>query len=299
MTEVLTLPIRSMTGFGAAERVGRDLIVRVEIRSVNARHLKLSTRVPSVLEPHVSDVEERVRRRVSRGTVHVGIRLEREARGAPGRIVDSVLLDYLDQLRGLARKAQVDPPTGVQHLLDLPGVVVESGEAGIGRAELEVVLEVVGQALDRLVTMREREGTAAAADFETHLSRIELLCDAIEERLPELVAEHHQRLKSRLDALLDGKRPMAEEVLAREIAVLADKTDVAEELSRLRTHVEGWRGALRDGGVVGRRLEFLAQEMGREANTTGAKVSDAQATADVVELKLAVERLKEQAANVE
>lgn len=299
MTDVLTLPVRSMTGFGAAERVGRDLVVRVEIRAVNARHLKLTTRVPNILEPHVPAIEERVRKRLTRGTIHLQIQLDREARAAPGRIVDAVLIDYLDQLRGLARKAQVDPPSQIERLLDLPGVFVEAPPAGVLRGELDITLEVVDQALDRLVATREREGAAVVRDFEGRLLHIETLCDAIEARLPVLIQEHRERLETRLTQLLEGRTTLPDELLAREVAVLVDKSDVAEELSRLRTHVEAWRTALATGGVVGRRLEFLAQELGREANTTGAKISDATAAAHVVDLKLAVERLKEQAANVE
>lgn len=288
-----------MTGFGSAELNDAGLGVRLDVRSVNSRHLKLATRLPALVEGLGAELEGTVRQRVTRGSVTVNLLLHREREAAPSRIVEAVLTDYLDQIRQVAAATGTQPPATLEAILRLPGVIEDSPARPLDDAEADVVRAALGAALDQMLAMREREGAALAAELESLLVELETWADRIEAQVPQIVAAYLTRLRQRVTVLLERTEPVAEEQLAREMALLADKTDVAEELARLRTHVAAWRAALAGGGPIGRRLDFVAQEMGRETNTIGSKVADAQVAQAVVELKLIVERLKEQAANVE
>jgi len=285
-----------MTGFGAAERSADGLHVRVELRSVNNRGLKLSTRAPAALDPHLHDLEEGLRAAVQRGTVWLNVTVRREAGAAPSRIVPEVLADYARQLREAAGDDR-EPP--LEALLRLPGVIEQAEEPALGDAEVATVKEAINAATVELTAMREREGRALDDDLRGHMDRLCELAAEVEARVPEAVAEHHTRLRERLRELVEDRTELAPDALAREAAVLADKTDVAEEVARLRSHADQVLETLARGGPLGRRLDFLAQEMGRESNTIGSKSLDPAIARAVIELKLVVERVKEQAANVE
>ena len=291
--------VRSMTGFGRSA-VARDGVdVRVEARSVNARHLKVTTRGPALLDAHQAALETLVRERVERGTVTLSIGLTRARGAAPASIDGAVLADYARQARDAARHAglEVTEPS-LDTLLRLPGVLGEPTEAALDDAEQAVLRDALAGALDALLEMRRREGEELRGVLVAGAQRIEQLAGRIEARVPVALDEHRTRLRERLTALLDGV-DVPEETVAREAAVLSERTDVAEELDRLRSHAAQWRDALVAGGAVGRRLDFLAQELGREANTIGSKTGDAEIRDAVIELKLEIDRLKEQAANVE
>jgi len=295
--------VRSMTGFGRAEAHTDAVGVRVEVRSVNARHLKLSVRAPSELDARLRDIEALVRAHVERGTVALTVAIERRAGAAPSRIDAAVLADYAEQARTAADAAGLSPAFGIEALIRLPGVLTDaSSEAtdATDPGEWETIREAVEGALAELVAMRTREGAAMAAILRSGADAVETLADSIGERVPDALAEHQRRLRERLDTLLGdvpGGMPM--ELVAREAAILSEKTDVAEELERLASHVSQWREALGAGGTIGRRLEFLTQELGREANTIGSKSADPAIRTAVIDLKLEIDRMKEQAANVE
>jgi uncharacterized protein (TIGR00255 family) len=284
-----------MTGFGAARREAADAVAQVEVRSVNNRHLAVSVRGPAAFDAKQAELEAAVRSRLTRGTVNVTISVRARRMAAPSRINASVVEDYLRQL---AEAGLPTSPDVVAQVLRLPGVLEEAPQEGFGDTELALVKDALDAALVALVEMREREGAALAADLTGGVDEVERLAGVVASRVPEAVAAAHERLKERLAALL-GDTAVPAELVAREIAVLADKSDVAEEVARLASHVAQWRAALAEGGPVGRRLDFLAQEMGRESNTIGSKSQDETIARAVVDMKVAVERLKEQAANVE
>lgn len=295
MTATPPADVRSMTGFGAAERTHGPRRVVVEVRSVNNRHLKFSSRLPGSLERHAKTLEDRVRASLARGSVWLSVVVRADTVAAPGRLVPEVIEDYRRQVT----RAGLPQPT-MDALLRLPGVVETrtDDDEEVDDAERDLVLAALDAALADLVEMRRTEGAHLTGVLLELMDDVATQAGEIEARVPLAVVEHRDRLRTRLDALLDGDE-VPEDVLAREVALLADKTDVAEEVARLRSHVAQVRDALARGGEVGRRLDFLAQEMGREANTIGSKSQDAQIGAAVVDLKLAVERLKEQAANLE
>lgn len=292
-------PVRSMTGFGTSEARGDTLSVSVEVRTVNNRHLKVTTRLPALIEPLARDVEELAKERLTRGTVWIAVNVSRASGNAPGRIVSSVLADYALQFAEAAALLGRDEPPPLDALLRLPGVVEAEGEHTLDDAERDLTLGAVREALGSLTAMREAEGAILVDALGELIDGMERDALRVEERVPVALLEHRDRLRERLNALLEGATAVPDEFLAREVALLADKSDVAEEVQRLRSHVTQVRDTLATGGPVGRRLDFLAQELGREANTIGSKSSDVELARAVIDLKLAVERLKEQAANLE
>lgn len=287
--------VRSMTGFGAARRESATTTVQIEARSVNNRGLSVAIRAPASLEAKQNELESLVRGRLERGTVNVTISVRRRRDAAPARISAAVVEDYVRQLKaaGLPMSPEV-----LGHVLRLPGAVEDAPPAPSTDEELALVREALGEAIDALIVMREREGIALAADLAAGAADVDRLTAAIAARGPQAVEAAHARLRERLAALI-GDTAVPAELVAREIAVLADRSDVAEELTRLASHVAQWREVLAQGGAIGRRLDFLCQELGRENNTIGSKSQDAAIARAVVDMKVAVERLKEQAANVE
>jgi uncharacterized protein (TIGR00255 family) len=286
-----------MTGFGAGTAEGAGLAVRVELRSVNHRHLTIQLRMPPGLASLESEVEGRIRGRLSRGAIGVALTLT-PLTGSERNLIDKELATHLlQELASLAKEAQLHMPD-VGSVLSMPGVLISS-EATLPEDVGETLLGALDLALGDLLNAREREGAALLADLEANLVRTEEFAAQAEKLMPKVQVRHQEALRERVGLLLGDSQGVSEQDLAREIAVLADRLDVAEELTRLAAHVDHFRGKLTLGEPVGRTLDFLSQELLREANTLGSKCNDAQVAHLVVELKAAIERLREQVQNVE
>jgi uncharacterized protein (TIGR00255 family) len=293
--------MRSMTGFGAAQATakGRGAALRVEVRAVNHKFLQVKVRMPQDLSFLESEVEELVRKRLERGAVQLNV----FASGPSG--VETVAIDharlasYQKELARLAKQLALADGVKLDTLLALPGVVGTGVDASALEKREKEVLALVGRALDALGEMREVEGRALAKDLAKHANEIQKLVARIEKRMPEVVAAHREALTKRVGELLGPSHKLAPTDLAREVALLADKLDVSEELSRLASHLAQLATITKKDGQVGRQLDFLVQEIFREANTIGSKCSDAQVAHFVVELKTLIERLREQVQNVE
>jgi uncharacterized protein (TIGR00255 family) len=296
-----------MTGFGGATSNEADLTVRVEVRSVNHRHLQVKSRLPQDLAPMESEVEARVKSKVERGAVTVTVALERAGGKAPARIDAQVAKRYKGEIEAVARELSIPSDVSLETLLSLPGVIAANEDDRARERESKLALKSLDRALDELVTMREREGKSLLADLQKNASGVEKVLKKLEKRMPKAVEEHHQSLKERVEELLGGGRKavggravtIQGADLAREIALLADKMDTSEEFARLTSHLAQLETLLGSGKPVGRQLDFLVQEFLREANTIGSKCNDAQAAHAVVELKTLIERLREQVQNVE
>jgi uncharacterized protein (TIGR00255 family) len=284
-----------MTGFGAARHEASGTVAQVEVRSVNNRGLSVSIRAPNAFDARAQELEALVRARLTRGTVNASISVRANRDAAPARINAAVVADYLRQI---GEASLPTSPEVVGHVLRLPGAVEEAPPEAFDDEDFAAAKDALDDALTALVEMREREGAALATELAAGASEIERLAAVVAARAPDAVKASQERLKERLAALLADAAVPAE-LVAREIAVLADKTDVAEEVARLASHVAQWRAALAEGGPIGRRLDFLAQELGRESNTIGSKSQDVEIARAVVDMKVAIERLKEQAANIE
>jgi uncharacterized protein (TIGR00255 family) len=291
--------LRSMTGFGAAASEARGTSLRVEVRSVNHRHLAVKLRLPEMMSALEPEVEERVRAQCERGTVTVHLALQRPDGAAPARVDHELARRYARELTALAGELGVPAALSLDTLVTLPGVLTDSA-AVLGADELRATaLELVDEALARMLAMRSAEGAALAADLRKNAEVLAKLAARIQKRMPSIVRGHRTALAKRLQSLLGAKLPVEGADLAREIALQADKLDVSEELARLASHLGQLEGFVAKGGRIGRQLDFLVQEIFREVNTIGAKCSDATVAHWVVEAKTHVERLREQVQNVE
>jgi uncharacterized protein (TIGR00255 family) len=290
-----------MTGFGEARRQTGRMSIAVEVRTINSRHFKLSYRASegyALLEP---EVEAATRDVIRRGTVQLNLRVERPAAAEDFRINTDVLESYRRQLEEYTTRREWNVRIDLQTLLALPGVVAEEPWADEDPHEDWPEIEpVVQEALAALSKMRAEEGVALAADLAHNGRQILELLDAIAKRAPEVVQAYQARLTTRVEqALSDLNVTVDPADLVREVALFADRGDISEEIVRLRSHLQQYEAALMLPESSGRKLEFIAQEMGREINTIGSKANDAEIARLVVEIKTALERIREQIQNVE
>jgi uncharacterized protein (TIGR00255 family) len=289
-----------MTGFGAADGAVGGGRVSVEVRSVNHRFFNPSIKLPGVLARWEGEVREALRRRVARGHVTVSARFESAAD------TDSVPIDeqrfgaYVERLRELQRRYDLDAALDVATVLRLPDVLAGSVREELPAEAGQELVAIVDRAVDALLAMRTDEGRRLVAFLEERLGVIAGALDRIATRAPARVIEQRDRLRQAVRELADGVA-VDEHRLAQEIAILADRLDVAEELSRFRGHITAFRAALAapQPEGVGKRLGFLLQEMLREANTTGSKGNDAAIVGDVLLIKEELERIREQVENLE
>ncbi|MEZ6020085.1 MAG: YicC/YloC family endoribonuclease [Planctomycetota bacterium] len=291
--------MRSMTGFGSAQLERDGCLVRVEVRTVNHRHLQVRTKLPSGWQHLEGELETLVKGRLERGAVQLAVHME-AARGRHQVVLDEHLAgEYKRRLQQLAEGLGIAGDVSLERLIALPGVLVLEENQGDSERETRLVHEVLGAALEDLVGMRTREGQALSEELLRLADRIDTDRASIEARRPEAVRAMQEKLRERVQNLLGGQEPVPEKDLAREIALLADRLDVQEELARLAAHLGQLRELVQQGGAVGRKLDFLAQEFMREANTIGSKCADAATAHLVVDLKTGIEQLREQVQNVE
>jgi len=291
--------IRSMTGFGAADGPVGGSRVSVEIRSVNHRFFNPSLKLPGPFARWETEVREALRRGAGRGHVTLHARIEGAGDERPALMVDEArFAAYVGQLRELQVRYGLGGEIDVATILRLPDVLTTERDDVPGTpAEL---LTLVERALAQLVDMRATEGARLAAYLEARLAEIDLALDRVEARAPQRLVEHRDRLRASVEELAGGVS-LDPQRIAQEIAILADRMDVAEELSRFRSHLVAFREALRadEADGVGKRLGFLLQEMLREANTTGSKAGDTAILRDVLAIKEELERIREQVENLE
>jgi len=290
-------PVQSMTGFARGETSHAAGTLCCELRSVNHRYLELQLRVPDALRGIEQAARERLRERLGRGKVDCALRFVPHTAQAPVVAIDEAVLEgvlaacaRIDAIAGDTRTA---PPAALE-LLRWPGVVRE--EQVDAEALGVAALAMLERTVDEFEGMREREGSRHAALLAQRLDLIETLVEGVRAGLPAVLAVHRARLVERLAELL--AQPPAER-LDQEIALLAARGDVAEELDRLLAHVEETRRGLRAGGACGRRLDFLMQEFNREANTLSSKSLATETTQAAVEMKVLIEQMREQVQNIE
>lgn len=287
-----------MTGFGEADGTVGGVAVRVDVRTVNHRFFSPSIKLPSSFARWESDVRDLLRQRVARGHVTLTVRIDRDEDGR-GTIDEARFADAVEQLASLKARyglaGEVDLAT-VLRMPDLFGFARNVSDEG-SPAEL---MSLVESALGRLEAARRDEGARLAAILEERLALVVASLDRIGARAPERLMAHRDKLRAAVAELAQGV-VLDEQRLALEVALLAERLDVAEELDRFRGHVVAFRGALGShaGEPVGKRLGFLLQEMLREANTTGSKAADAAILHEVIGIKEELERLREQVENLE
>jgi uncharacterized protein (TIGR00255 family) len=288
-----------MTGFGRGETAGQVRAYTVEVQSVNHRFLEARCRLPKRLAGLEPRVQRAVQQRFARGHFEVSVQ-EKDLDGRTRTLkIDLALArQYVESLRTLQREMELPGQVTLEMLAGQRELIsVEESEETLDEAWAELEPALVA-ALDALAAMRGQEGAALTQALRRHLDEIEGVLSRVLGRTSDLVTAHRNRLRERVADLLDGRLPDPLR-LEQEVALLAERGDVAEECDRLRSHLAQFRETLDQSGPQGRRLDFLLQEMNREANTIGSKAADASLAQDVVELKTAIERLREQVQNIE
>jgi uncharacterized protein (TIGR00255 family) len=296
--------IRSMTGWGEAERETPAGRLRVEIKTVNHRHFNANLRTPYGFDRIEADIQSWLRPAIARGHVSYSLSLERNGGVADEQLPQLDLVranHYRDLIRTLKQELGLAGEVEVGHLVRF-GEIFRSPDGRITEADVdpEAVRGVTEEALRAVVAMRESEGRRLADDLESRVAAISAELDRVAERAPSRLTAERDRLRAAVRELA-GQEVVDEERLAREIAYLAEKWDINEELVRFRAHVEHFRETMAAPAEepVGKRLGFLVQEMHREANTIGAKANDAVIARASVAIKEEIERLREQLENVE
>ena len=288
----------SMTGYGRGEATNGDVSLVIEVKTVNNRFRDVNVRLPREYMVLEQRIVAAVKQAVRRGRVDVFVR--RSATESNQLVhADPVLAErYLRAVKSVAQRLQLPAEKiDLQSILEQPGVLSLREAEADALSEWEVVETALQAALDELVLMRRNEGEALRADLHGHLAQLQTHHTAVSSQIDGLTKRIHSRLEQRLQRLLGDRLDPAR--LTHEAAVLADKADVSEELARLVSHFSQFRLALGSEDAVGRRLEFLVQEMNREVNTLGAKAAEHPVSAAVVDMKSVLERVREQAANVE
>jgi uncharacterized protein (TIGR00255 family) len=288
----------SMTGFGQGEAANAHSTVTVEVRSVNHRFLDIAFKLPRSLQNREPDIKEIVRGKIARGRVSLTIAVESSLSTQGVTINEKVLEQYLTQLRAFAMRHKIDDHITLDALVTLPEVVTTK-EIEAGEDELWPLVErSLSEALDACNRMRVDEGKSLETDLNERMRLIDRTVAAIEKLAPAVAKRQVETLRKRV-AQLAGDVTVPEDRIAAEIVMLADRTDVTEEITRLRSHLAQFNGALKDGGEVSKRLTYLLQEMHREASTMGSKASDTEIIQHVVVLKEETEKLREQVQNLE
>lgn len=292
--------IKSMTGYGRAEVYQDGYRVLVEIKAVNHRYAEIVVRLPREYLQFEDLMKKAVNERISRGRLDVFLTVERTGSARRAVTVDEELAAQLKAAADqLAERLGMNQTLQLEQLLKQPGVL-SVAEAVENTEELgNLLLGCTAQAADNLLEMRQREGERLHLDFAARLAKLRALVQRIEERSPSVAAEYRERLEKRLRDLLEGQANLDEGRLLTEVAIFADRASIAEELVRLVSHFEQFLHIVEAPEPVGRKLDFLVQEMNREVNTIGSKANDLQTSQLVVEAKSLLEQIREQVQNVE
>ena len=290
-----------MTGFGDARGQNERIVVSIEIRTVNSRYLKVLAKYPDVYASLESKIEKVVRETVSRGTVTVSVRVNRIGGGQQYRLDADVLANYWRQLKEIAEQLDAPAASDVAQLLALPEAITEAGLDSIdAEADWPLIREVLQESLKKLKTFRLEEGRSMQDDLQLNGRIIGGQLSKIETAGPGVVENYRDRLHDRVRELLQGSEASVDaNDLIREVSIFAERCDINEEITRLRCHLEQFEVFMGEQTSQGRKLEFLSQEMFREVNTIGSKANNVEIAHSVVDMKAAVEKIREILQNVE
>ena len=293
--------INSMTGYGGAKGQHNGVSYIVEIRTVNNRYLKTKIKLPDSLAFLEEDIEKLLQTELSRGMASYVLRLKNASADVLFDIDETALRSLVRRLGRIVSSLDIKSSLDVSGLLTLPGIVQPAlPDEKTVRQTKKMVLGITREGLKQLKQMRAAEGTALAADLNGHCESIKQDLERIRIRSVAALAEYRKKLKKRVNELLaNGKIKLDETTLAREVAVFADRSDISEELARLDSHLQQFTQSCRASKQAGRRLDFIGQEMLREANTIASKTSDIKTSRYMVNIKCRIDRIKEQVQNVE
>jgi len=291
--------MKSMTGFAKSENNDHGINAIVEIKSVNGRYLEPSIKLPRTLSSKEIEVRDMLRKALNRGSVFVNVQVEYAEGEAkiPHINIDKAKAIH-SMLQNVQKELHSNDAVSLDQLLTFSQHFIESDKDDIAELQWSVVREALTQALKSLDTVKTQEGNELSADMLMRIDTIEQSLAYVEERSKTRIPEERERLRQKLALLLDNDE-IEEHRLNQEIIILADKLDVSEESVRLRSHIKYFRELLKDSEPIGRKLNFLTQELNREINTIGSKANDADIARTVVGMKEELERIREQAQNIE
>jgi|AGTN01.1.fsa_nt_gi TIGR00255 family protein len=291
--------LRSMTGFGRAEAESGGRRITIELKAVNQRYLDVNIRAPISLGFAEEHIRKTAKERLSRGRVDIFMgysALEAEARKATADL--GLITSYVQTARQAAGRAGLEDDVKLSHILRIPDVIRIEGAQEDEEKLLGLVDKALCGALDALVSMRSREGASLQKSIEQYLGELTGIVNAINAAKDDVPRESAEKLKQRISELLGGS-DIDEARFNTEVAYIADRADICEELVRLKTHIAQFEAAVKTGEAVGRKLDFMVQEMNRELNTIGSKSSSMTITNAVIEGKSVVEKIREQVQNIE
>lgn len=296
--------IRSMTGFGRGEYSDEISKVTVEIRSVNHRYLDIFVKMPRRYSFAEDTIKSAIKERVHRGKVEVSVSVDNvDKSDSDVRLDKELAARYYNVLSELRDSFDFGEESRVSLSLiaKMPDVIVTTPAAEDEEAMVRRLLEATSKALDDFCSMREAEGEKLAADLSARADTIQEIRDRIDKRAPEIEKEYAAKFKARVEEILGGVYEVPEERIALEAAIFADKANITEELVRLGSHISQLRKFLQSDGkeAIGKKTDFLIQEMNREANTIGSKSNDREITSSMLELKAEIEKVREQVQNIE
>lgn len=289
-----------MTGFGRGEATGSDFNISVELKTVNNRYLDINLRVASELQPFESGLKKRITDRLSRGRVEVNLQYERTSE-VQYELNRPLITGYLSALKELKDEFSLTGEPDLNFVARLPNALVTSKQEA-GEDFENGLLAAVDSALDDLEQMRETEGKSLKADLASMLSEIEDGLPVIEAEAENVTVEYAEKLQKRIDKILSKSEAEIEfdqSRLAQEVAFLADKSDISEEIARLKSHIEQFTSIMDEDGQIGKRLDFLTQELNREANTIASKTQNMTIKEAALKIKGEIEKIREQVQNIE
>ncbi len=291
--------IKSMTGYGRVDTLcgGRSIVV--EAKSVNHRFLEIALRTPAALNPLEMEYKKKIGERFKRGRIDVTIRLEGEGADTSRLNLNmEIARDYFDVLSRLKNELDIQEPISLKNLISFRDIFTPPAETQLDADFLNHVGQTVQEALTLLANMRQDEGIALFSDMQMRLRAIQETMATIQSRAPQVVLEYQKRLSERIKELTAGLEVDAGR-LAQEVAIMADRCDITEEIVRMRSHISQFDALLQSEDAEGRKIDFLLQEMNREINTIGSKGNDAEIAKQVIEAKSELGKLREQAQNIE
>jgi uncharacterized protein (TIGR00255 family) len=292
--------VASMTGFGRAEVNKDGITVRTEVRSVNSRYLDLTLRLPRNFSQREKEIKDIVRTFLNRGNLNIIVKIEHDSNDVvPLKVNKAAAKSYYKLLNEIRKSVKLREQVKLEHLLTFSDVLEPVDEEETDETEWELLQESIRQALKSLDAMRVQEGSELAADLEKRIRWMDETLNEVEKLSKERIPEERINLHERISELVEDKFVIDQNRLELEIALLVDKLDITEECVRYRSHNKYFLEALNKNEAAGRKLNFLVQEMNREANTIGSKSSDATIAHLIVGLKEELEKIREQLQNIE
>ncbi len=291
--------IKSMTGYGMGTAETNGKVFTVELKSVNSRYSDFSVKLPRIYTFLEDPIRKKAAERINRGKVDIYINVETTGEGDCVVNVNTALAKaYLDALRNLGDELQIQSSANTETFLRIPDVFTVEKAPEDAEIITEAVISALSEALDGFDKMRITEGEKLVSDLKEHLDFIEKATTEVEKRSPQIVEEYRARIEERMRDIL-GSATYDETRLLTEVAIFSDKVNVNEETVRLKSHISQFNAMLDEGGSVGRKIDFLIQEMNREINTIGSKSNDLDIARIVIDVKAEIEKLREQIQNVE